>query len=131
PLALEPNLIAAAVIAEELDNHKEANGHMTPRNASKVKRRLDNRHFGRSESRHSDEHRHRERSRHSDEHKRVDRHSEEHADRGHYSPRRDDRAQGRFAGHRDEDRDTKRYRVDEQAAAAEEGGQNSYYTHGR
>ncbi|KAJ2834717.1 transformer 2 beta, partial [Coemansia sp. 'formosensis'] len=44
---------------------------------------------------------------------------------------RDDKAQGRFAGHRDEDRDTKRYRVDEQAAVAEEGGQSSYYTHGR
>ncbi|KAJ2885388.1 transformer 2 beta [Coemansia aciculifera] len=114
PLSLEPNLIAAAVIAEELDNHNDAatNGQdLTPRNASKVKRRLDNRQFGRSVS-HSRseerEHRYRDSSRHSEE--RVD------IDRGHYSPRRtvpDDKGQGRGAGHHrsDEDHDTKRYRI--------------------
>ncbi|KAJ2104210.1 transformer 2 beta [Coemansia sp. S142-1] len=132
PLSLEPNLIAAAVIAEELDNHNDAaiNGHdLTPRNASKVKRRLDHRNFGRSESRgrsEEREHRYRDRSRHSEE--RVD------VDRGHYSPRRavpDDRGQGRGAGHHrsDEDRDTKRYRM--AGSATEEGGQNSHYTHRR
>ncbi|KAJ2397891.1 hypothetical protein GGI05_000401, partial [Coemansia sp. RSA 2603] len=59
PLALEPDLLAAAVQAEELlgNEDKTTSGHsLSPRRASKVRRRLDNRHFGRSESyeRHSD-----------------------------------------------------------------------------
>ncbi|KAJ2230599.1 transformer 2 beta [Coemansia sp. RSA 485] len=54
PLALEPNLIAAAVQAEELVYENEDRSHrhsLSPRRASKVRRRLDNRHYGRSESR--------------------------------------------------------------------------------
>ncbi|KAJ2059488.1 transformer 2 beta [Coemansia sp. S146] len=78
PLSLEPNLIAAAVIAEELDNHNDAatNGQdLTPRNASKVKRRLDNRQFGRSVSHSRSEergHRYRDGSHHSEERVDVD-----------------------------------------------------------
>ncbi|KAI8322711.1 RNA-binding domain-containing protein [Martensiomyces pterosporus] len=63
PLSLQPNLLAAAVIAEEIENQEAAtstapaaagqrnkdNG--SPRNTSKVRRRLDRRHYGRSESR--------------------------------------------------------------------------------
>ncbi|KAJ2577791.1 hypothetical protein GGH95_003486, partial [Coemansia sp. RSA 1836] len=143
PLSLQPNLIAAAVIAEELDNHNdaEANGHgqdLAPRNASKVKRRLDNRHYGRSESRgrsedrdHSAGRRHRDRSRHSDVSPRDD------AGRAHYershSPRRtvpDDRGRAvgsvHSRGHGDEDRDSKRYRI--AGSAAEDSGQTSYYS---
>ncbi|KAJ2861307.1 transformer 2 beta, partial [Coemansia asiatica] len=54
PLALEPDLIAAAVQAEELVNESEDHGSrqtLSPRRASKVRRRLDIRHYGRSESR--------------------------------------------------------------------------------
>ncbi|KAJ2457377.1 hypothetical protein GGF42_002712 [Coemansia sp. RSA 2424] len=146
PLSLQPNLIAAAVIAEELDNHNdaEANGHgqdLAPRNASKVKRRLDNRHYGRSESRgrsedrdHSAGRRHRDRSRNSDVSPRDD------AGRAHYershSPRRtvpDDRGRAvgsvHSRGHGDEDRDSKRYRI--AGSAAEDSGQTSYYSQRR
>ncbi|KAJ2012453.1 hypothetical protein GGI06_004152 [Coemansia sp. S85] len=111
PLSLEPNLIAAAVIAEELDN-QATNGHQdnVPRNASKVRRRLDNRHYGRSESRgHSEDREHKER------------HSEEH-----YSPRR---TEVRGYHRSSEDHDSKRYRITGQAAAEESG--QSYYTNRR
>ncbi|KAJ2745768.1 Transformer-2 protein alpha [Coemansia sp. BCRC 34301] len=146
PLSLERNLIAAAVIAEELDNHKnaEANGQdHAPRNSSKVKRRLDNRHYGRSEScgrseeeedcGHSAGRRYRDRSRYSDVSPRNHT-GHAHHERSH-SPRRavpDDRGRAMAAGrgHADEDRDSKRYRIG--GSAAEDGGQAplSYYAHG-
>ncbi|KAJ2722839.1 hypothetical protein GGI07_003026 [Coemansia sp. Benny D115] len=52
PLSLEPDLLA--VVSQESDNGHEASvspTRLSPRRASKVRRRLDNRNYGRSESR--------------------------------------------------------------------------------
>ncbi|KAJ2776858.1 Transformer-2 protein alpha [Coemansia interrupta] len=83
PLALEPDLLAAAVQAEELLGYADRNPEthsLSPSRASKVRRRLDNRHFGRSESR----------ERHSEHEGREDtrrRGHEEHADAPQYRRR--------------------------------------------
>ncbi|KAJ2537450.1 hypothetical protein EV175_006721, partial [Coemansia sp. RSA 1933] len=52
PLSLQPNLIAAAVLAEGAEQPSDdSHGQLSPRSASKVQRRMDIRHYGRSESR--------------------------------------------------------------------------------
>ncbi|KAJ1726297.1 hypothetical protein LPJ61_005285, partial [Coemansia biformis] len=57
PLSLQPDLIAAAVLAGEADDDYEDSGsrQLSPRSASKVRRRMDIRSHGRSESRSRDE----------------------------------------------------------------------------
>ncbi|KAJ2159927.1 Transformer-2 protein alpha [Coemansia sp. RSA 552] len=105
PLALQPDLIAAAVLAEGAGRPEQAESdhQLSPRSASKVRRRMDIRNYGRSESPTSVERRHYHQSprRHHHESPRQD-------DRRSHSYRRDsyyDRRESRGSADRQPDAD--------------------------
>ncbi|KAI9501368.1 hypothetical protein BX070DRAFT_228826 [Coemansia spiralis] len=145
PLSLQPDLIAAAVRAESAESQDEAYGRrLSPNSADRVRRRMDIRHYGRSESRgrtgersasikyrdrslehpaaSSDYHLHdgslppHDRSAHEQRFGRRDRRS--------YSPGYGDSEYGAR-----DDRDAKRYHSSGEGSA--DNMQSAYYTHDR
>ncbi|KAJ1902941.1 transformer 2 beta [Coemansia sp. IMI 209127] len=146
PLSLQPNLIAAAVLAECAEQPSDdSHSQLSPRSASKVRRRMDIRHFGRSESRGPSPEERSGRYRGgrtpdapadmSPDHLRQQRgnsggyHERNHSPGDHRFDRRERRS---YSPRQADDRDTKRFRIVGTAeSAADDAADDVYYAPNR